>query len=134
MENVLMNWSHILSASMKNQAAVETLTTASQMGDVVSKITPLGKDNMGKDQSGNVVSLKGTVKVMQKGETVHYRIDDDLLFAQLGCCCQCSKLQHVDGHRSWIQNHVDSFHLTVSNIQDQQLDPRLRFSPSVSPS
>lgn len=83
MENVLMNWSHILSASMKNQAAVETLGAATQMGGIVSRITPLGKDNMGKDPQGNVVTLKGTVKVMEKGETVHYRIDDDLLFASL---------------------------------------------------
>ena len=32
MENVLMNWSHILSASMKNAAAVETLTAADKLG------------------------------------------------------------------------------------------------------
>lgn len=82
MENVLMNWSHILSASMKNQAAVETLTSASRMGDVVSRVAPVDSQ-YGKDKDGNTIPLKHTVKVMEDGKTVHYRIDDEFLLASL---------------------------------------------------
>jgi len=73
MENVLMNWTHILSASMKNQAAVETLSSATQMGDVVTKLD--------KQQ-------KGAVKVMEKGVETFYRIDDEFLLTSLSAVAQ----------------------------------------------
>jgi hypothetical protein len=82
LENVLMNWSHILSASMKNQAAVATLDSASQMGGIVSKVTTIDSQ-FGKDQNGETVPLKYTVKVMENGKASHYRIDDEFLFASL---------------------------------------------------
>ena len=73
MENVLMNWTHILSASMKNQAAVETLTSATQMGDVVTKLER---------------QEKGAVKVMEKGVETFYRIDDEFLLTSLSAVAQ----------------------------------------------
>ena len=45
MENILMNWSHILSASMKNKAGVDTLKAAEAMGAAQKvKSTYDGKD------------------------------------------------------------------------------------------
>jgi hypothetical protein len=73
MENVLMNWTHILSASMKNQAAVETLTSATQMGDIVTKLER---------------QEKGAVKVMEKGVETFYRIDDEFLLTSLSAVAQ----------------------------------------------
>lgn len=82
MENVLMNWSHILSASMKNEAAVETLKVAEQMKGVVTKLTVVDA-KYGKDPAGNLVPLKYAVKVMDKGNEVYYQIEDELLMASL---------------------------------------------------
>ena len=73
MENVLMNWTHILSASMKNQAAVETLTAATEQGDIVTKLD---------------AQEKGAVKVMIKGQETYYRIDDEFLLASLSAVSQ----------------------------------------------
>jgi hypothetical protein len=68
MENVLMNWSHILSASMKNEAANETLNSAMQMGGIVTKLK---------------VAEKDSVKTMVDGKEQHWRIDDEFLLASL---------------------------------------------------
>lgn len=68
MENVLLNWNHILSASMKNQAAVATLNTASDLGQIVTKLDK---------------QEKGAVKVMEQGKETFYRIDDEFLLASL---------------------------------------------------
>jgi hypothetical protein len=73
MENVLMNWTHILSASMKNQAAVEALTSATAMGDIVTKLER---------------QEKGAVKVMEKGKENFYRIDDEFLLTSLSAVAQ----------------------------------------------
>jgi len=64
MENVLMNWSHILSASMKNQAAIKTIDAADTMG--VAKVA----------EQTNGKYPPNTVKVMRDGEAVHYEISD----------------------------------------------------------
>jgi hypothetical protein len=64
MENVLMNWSHILSASMKNQAAVSTVKAAVSM-DAAERVKPMdGK------------YPPGSVKVMEAGKPVHYLLTD----------------------------------------------------------
>jgi hypothetical protein len=64
MENVLMNWSHILSAAMKNQAAVKTIDAAVKMG-AAKEVKPMdGK------------YPKGSVKVMKNGKPVHYELSD----------------------------------------------------------
>lgn len=64
MENVLLNWSHILSAAMKNQAAVKTIDAAEKMG-----AASLAQKINGKYPSN-------TVKVMKDGQEVHYEISD----------------------------------------------------------
>ena len=64
MENVLLNWSHILSASMKNQAAFKTIQAAESMGAAV-KAKPMD----GKYPSN-------TIKVMVDGKTTHYTLED----------------------------------------------------------
>jgi hypothetical protein len=66
MENVLMNWSHILSAAMKNKAGLDTLKAAETMGAAKKvKSTYEGKD---------------VVKMMEDGKQVYYAVTDpDLL-------------------------------------------------------
>jgi hypothetical protein len=64
MENVLMNWSHILSAAMKNQAADATLKAAEDMG-----VAKVAKPVNGKYPPN-------TVKVMRDGKTAHIEIED----------------------------------------------------------
>jgi len=64
MENVLMNWSHILSAAMKNQAAVKTIDAAVDM-KAAKEVKPMdGK------------YPKGSVKIMRDGKAVHYELSD----------------------------------------------------------
>lgn len=63
MENTLRNWSHILSASMKNKAAVTTIRAAEKF-DAVQEV----------DKAGN-----GAVKVMEDGKPKYYAIKDALL-------------------------------------------------------
>lgn len=65
MENVLRNWSHILSASMKNQAGVDTLKAAEKLGAAEKvKSTYEGKD---------------AIKVMENGKVAYYAVTDPLL-------------------------------------------------------
>ena len=64
MENVLMNWSHILSAAMKNQAATKTIDAAEKMGAAEIATQTAGK------------YPPGTVKVMRDGQVVHYTLTD----------------------------------------------------------
>jgi hypothetical protein len=82
MENVLLNWSHILSASMKNAAAVETLSAANQMGGIVTRLTTVDA-KFGVDAAGNKYALKYAVKVMEKGKEVYYNIEDEFLLSAL---------------------------------------------------
>ena len=64
MENVLLNWSHILSASMKNQAALKTVQAAESMG-AATKAKPMdGK------------YPPGSIKLMENGKTTHYTLED----------------------------------------------------------
>lgn len=64
MENVLLNWSHILSASMKNQAALKTVQAAENLG-AAEKAKPMdGK------------YPPGTIKLMENGKLTHYTLTD----------------------------------------------------------
>ena len=78
LDNVLLNWSHILSASMKNGAATEILAEAEKM-QIAERIKP-----------GQPVP-KGAVKVMEKGQEVHYTVSDPLLLDTL---TMVSTMQH----------------------------------------
>ena len=62
MENVLMNWSHILSASMKNKAAVKTLDAAVEMGAA--------------EKVSSTYEGKDVVKVMVDGKQAYYAVND----------------------------------------------------------
>lgn len=62
MENVLMNWSHILSASMKNKAAVKTLDAAVEMGAA--------------EKVNSTYEGKDVVKVMVDGKQAYYAVND----------------------------------------------------------
>jgi hypothetical protein len=93
MENTLRNWSHILTASMKNQAAAATLTAAEGMGGaepnlkvpyymIDGKVHTRANDEMvgdGSVQSWMTTQGKGTVKVMIEGQPVYYNVLDPLL-------------------------------------------------------
>jgi len=63
MENTLRNWSHILSASMKNQAANASLQAAQKL-DAAERLE--GKED-------------GAVRVMEDGQPVYYAVKDPLL-------------------------------------------------------
>lgn len=67
MENTLRNWSHILSASMKNQAAVTTIKDAAELGAVEPASEP-GKD---------------TVVVKVNGKNQYFKILDPLLLESI---------------------------------------------------
>jgi hypothetical protein len=76
MKNVLRNWSHLLSASYKNHAAVETLQAAERAG-AASKFK--------KTFPGQIVPSPkdGAVKVMVDGKEVTYVVGDDMLLTAL---------------------------------------------------
>jgi len=67
MENTLRNWSHILSASMKNQAAVTTIKDAAELGAVEPASEP-GKD---------------TVVIKVNGKNQYFKILDPLLLESI---------------------------------------------------
>jgi hypothetical protein len=94
MENTMRNWSHILSAAMKNQASNTILNDATDMGAA----TPNLKVQYTLDDDGKVVSRssgevigdgsvkpymttadKGAIKVMRDGQPVYYRVLDPML-------------------------------------------------------
>jgi len=80
MENVLMNWSHILSASMKNAAAQSTLKAAADLGaaEKVKQTTVKGVTQyyVTEDGERRFVDKKDVVKIMEKGNEVAYSVTD----------------------------------------------------------
>lgn len=93
MENTLRNWSHILSASMKNQASNATLDAAMEAGAAIPnlKVGLAWEDGqVVSTKSGEVVgdgSLraeytetgKGTVKTMINGQPAYFEVLDPML-------------------------------------------------------
>jgi hypothetical protein len=83
MENVLMNWSHILSASMKNAAAQSTLKAASDLGaaEKVKQTTVKGVTQYYVSEGGErrFVDKKDVVKIMENGNEVAYEVNDPYL-------------------------------------------------------
>jgi hypothetical protein len=63
MQNTVLNWSHLLSASLKNQAAATTLDAAQKLG-VAHNVTS---------------STKGSVFVLKNGKEMHYVVDDPFI-------------------------------------------------------
>ena len=93
MENTLRNWNHILSASMKNQAAVATLNAANKVGAaepnlkvqyfmIDGKVHSRSSDKIigdGSVKSWMTTQGDGTVKVMVDGQPTYYRVLEPLL-------------------------------------------------------
>lgn len=70
LENTLMNFHHLLSASLKNQAAAQTMTNAEKIG--VARVVPESRRDP-----------KTSTFVLEKGERVFYEIDDPMVFEAL---------------------------------------------------
>ncbi len=93
MENTLRNWSHILSASMKNQAAQSTLDAAMNVSAAIPNLKPqyAWQDGQvvsaktgevvgdGSLQFGQTVSGKGMVKLMFNGSPMYFEVLDPML-------------------------------------------------------
>jgi len=105
MENVLRNWSHILSASMKNQAATTTLEAAMEQNAAVPNLKPGLEWKDGKvystesgklvaekkDENGNVLYKEGELrpdltkneagmaKIVKDGQVMYFQVTDPLL-------------------------------------------------------
>ena len=93
MENTLRNWSHILSASMKNQASNATLGAAMEAGAAIPNLKVGLSWEDGKvvsTKTGNLVgdgslraeyteSGKGTVKTMINGQPAYFEVLDPML-------------------------------------------------------
>lgn len=93
MENTLRNWNHILSAAMKNQAAVATVDAAVKAGAAKPNLKPGLEMRDGKVYSimsdeivgdGSVrpeltEAGKGTVKIVVDGKNAYYEVTDPLL-------------------------------------------------------
>jgi hypothetical protein len=94
MENTMRNWSHILSAAMKNQASNTILNDATEMGAA----TPNLKVQYTLNDDGKVINRssgevigdgsvkpymtttdKGAIKVMRDGQPIYYRVLDPML-------------------------------------------------------
>lgn len=70
LENTLMNFHHLLSASLKNQAAAQTMSNAEKVG--IARVVPESRRDP-----------KTSTFVLEKGERVFYEIDDPLVFEAL---------------------------------------------------
>ncbi|GEK48424.1 hypothetical protein HPA02_27070 [Bisbaumannia pacifica] len=70
LQNTMMNFHHLLDASLKNQAAVQAVENAKQLG-MAEKVPESGRD-----------TSKSTF-VMEGGKKVFYEIDDPLVFQAL---------------------------------------------------
>ncbi|MWV17577.1 hypothetical protein F3I16_16160 [Pseudomonas sp. L-22-4S-12] len=70
LENTLMNFHHLLTSSLKNQAAVQAVTNAEQLG--IAKVVP----EVARDP-------KTSTFVLKAGERVFYQVDDALVFEAL---------------------------------------------------
>jgi hypothetical protein len=97
MENTIRNWSHILSAAMKNQAASQTINDAMKLDAVEPnlKLQYIFKDGKVYNRAtGKMVGdgsvkpemteqEKGAIKVMQDGRPTYYNVQDPLLLESI---------------------------------------------------
>lgn len=63
MQNTIMNWAHLMSSALKNQAAASALTAAEAAG--VAHQVPIAQ--------------KGSLFVLDRGQKVHYMVDDPFI-------------------------------------------------------
>ena len=97
MENTLRNWSHILSASMKNQAANSTVNATMKAGATIPSMKPYLRYQDGvvvSAETGNVIGDgvlrpeqtqpgKGMVKVMRDGHPMYFEVLDPMLLESI---------------------------------------------------
>ena len=96
MENTLRNWSHILSASMKNQAAVSTLETTMEAGAVIPNMKPglayqdgqvistkngevVGDGKLRPEYTESTPGMASLTKVMKDGQPMYFEVLDPML-------------------------------------------------------
>ena len=97
MQNIVVNWSHILSASMKNVAANKILEDTVRLGaaapsmkngyeydkGTVYRVTKKGRVDLGPLRGEYTTKEKGSIKVMQDGSPVYYQVSDELLMESI---------------------------------------------------
>lgn len=127
MENTLRNWSHILSASMKNQASKATVDAAVRLGGAepnlkqqfalidgevhIIKRTKEGETSEvygdGSVQPWMTTSTAGAVKVMIDGQAAYYKVLDPMLLesiTSIGYMGPKSKFLDVSrDFKNWLQ-------------------------------
>ena len=93
MQNIVQNWSHILSSSMKNIAATKVMEDAERFdavrpslkaqyeyeNGVVYKVSKEGREEVGELRPEHTTKKPGTVKVIKDGMPVYYEVGDPLL-------------------------------------------------------
>ena len=95
MQNIVQNWSHILSSSMKNIAATKVLQAAEQSdldvvrpsmkaqyeyeNGVVYKVSKKGREEVGELLPEHTTKKPGTVSVIKDGMPMYYEVNDPLL-------------------------------------------------------
>ena len=75
LENILSNWSHMLTASMRNMAAVRALEAGQKIG-IAEGVTSTGRNAEG-------AKVKGSVWVMQGGVKSHWIVHDPAVLEAL---------------------------------------------------
>lgn len=70
LENTLMNFHHLIAASLKNQAAVQAMKNAEKLG-IAQKVSESGRDP------------KTSTFVLEDGKRVFYQVDDPIVFDSL---------------------------------------------------
>ena len=73
--NLLMNWSHLLGASLKNQAAVKSLRTAANMG-LAKRVESLSDDGSREIKKNKKSRTDRSVFVRKNGRKIWYTLDD----------------------------------------------------------
>jgi hypothetical protein len=96
MENTLRNWSHILSASMKNQAAVSTLEATMEAGAVIPNMKAglayqdgqvistkngevVGDGKLRPEYTESTPGMASLTKVMKDGQPMYFEVLDPML-------------------------------------------------------
>ena len=96
MENTLRNWSHILSASMKNQAAVSTIEATMEAGAVIPNMKAglayqdgqvistksgevVGDGKLRPEYTESTTGMASLTKVMKDGQPMYFEVLDPML-------------------------------------------------------
>jgi Large polyvalent protein associated domain 38/Large polyvalent protein-associated domain 5/ADP-Ribosyltransferase in polyvalent proteins/Large polyvalent protein-associated domain 1 len=78
LDNTLMNWAHLIDASAKNRAAVETLAAAERMGVAMS-----APEDTARQMASSVGKKSNVVWAMDQGRKHFYVVDDPYVMTAL---------------------------------------------------